>query len=165
MISPELLRRYEFVAGLNHDQIIAIAKISDEVDVDANTYFFHDGDTVDTFYIVREGAVAILFEVPNREEGSAVAEQLTGDLAMKEVVISTIGTGSSFAWAGIIPPHEAFVSSKAVTPCKVIAIDCIELRKMFKADYEFAYQMTARAAQVLREQMRDLSIETLAFIA
>jgi CRP-like cAMP-binding protein len=165
MISPELLRRFEFTAGLSHEQIVAIAKISNEVKVEAETYFFHDGKPVDEFYIVMEGAVAILFEVPDREEGSAVSEQLTGELAMKEVVISTIGTGSPFGWAGIIPPHEAFASAKAIAPCKVVEINCVELRKMFDADPQFAYHMTARAAQVMRERLRDLSIETLAFIA
>jgi CRP-like cAMP-binding protein len=165
MISPELLRRFQFAAGLSHEQIVAIAKISEETQVEADTYFFHDGDKVDKFYIVKEGAVAVLFEIPDREEGSAVSEQLTGELAMKEVVISTKGTGSPFGWAGIIPPHEAFASAKAIAPTKVIQIDCLELRKMFETDAEFAYLMTTRAAQVMREQLRDLSIETLAFIA
>jgi CRP/FNR family cyclic AMP-dependent transcriptional regulator len=165
MISPELLRRFEFVAGLNHEQIVDIAKISSEVKIDPDTYFFHDGEPVDKFYIVMEGAVAILFEVPDREEGSAVSEQLTGELAMKEVVISTVGTGSPFGWAGIIPPNEAFASAKAIAPSKVIEIDCVELRKMFATDPDFAYHMTARAAHVMRERLRDLSIETLAFIA
>ena len=165
MISPELLRRYQFAAGLNHDQIVALAKISNEVEVEAGSYFFRDGEQVDKFYIVMEGAIAILFEVTDREEGSTVSEQLTGGLATKEVVISTIGTGSPFAWAGIIPPHEAFANAKAIAPSKVIAIDCIELRKIFDEDPGFAYLMTTRAAQVMREQLRDLSIETLAFIA
>lgn len=43
-----------------------------------------------------ECAFAILFEVHDREEGSAVSEQLTGEMAIKEVVISTVGTGSHF---------------------------------------------------------------------
>lgn len=165
MISPELLRRFEFAAGLSHEQIVSLAKISSEDEVETDTYFFHDGEQVNKFYIVMEGAVAVLFEVPDREEGSAVSEQLTGSLATREVIISTIGTGSPFGWAGIIPPNEAFASAKAIAPSKVIAIDCIELRKMFEADPAFAYLMTARAAQVMREQLRDLSIETLAFIA
>jgi CRP-like cAMP-binding protein len=165
MISPELLRRFEFVAGLSHEQIVAIAKISNEVEIDSDTYFFHDGEPVDKFYIVRDGAVAILFEVPNREEDSAVSEQLTGELAMKEIAISTVGTGGPFGWAGIIPPHEAFASAKAIAPSKVIEINCVELRKMFDADPEFAFHMTTRAAKVMRERLRDLSIETLAFIA
>ena len=165
MISPELLRRYQFAAGLSHEKIVNIAKVSDEIEVDADTYFFHDGEQVEKFYIVMEGAVAILFEVPDREEGSAVSEQLTGSLPMKEVVISTVGTGSPFGWAGIISPHEAFASAKSIAPTKVLAMDCAALRKMFEADNEFAYHMTAKAAQVMREQLRDLSIETLAFIA
>ena len=58
-----------------------------------------------------EGPLATLFEVPDREEGSAISEQLTGELAMKEVDISTIGAGSLFAWAGI-PPMKLLPAPK-----------------------------------------------------
>ena len=165
MISPELLRRYPFSAGLDHERIVDLAKIGNEVDVEAGTYFFHDGDQVDKFYLVVKGAVAVLFEIPDRGEDPSVSDQLTGELPTKEVVISTIGTGNTFGWASIIPPHESFASAKATTHSKILVFDAAELQKMFAADPEFAYQMTLRAAQIMREQLRDLSIETLAFIA
>lgn len=164
MISPELLRRFQFVAGLSHEQIVTLAKISNEIVVEADTFIFHEGDQVDKFYLVIDGAVAILFEVPDQEAGSAVSEQLTGELTTREIITSTVGTGNPFGWSGIIPPNKAFSSAKAIVSSKVIAVDCIELRRKFKEDPEFANTMILRAAQVIRERLRNLSIETLAFV-
>ena len=44
MISVEQLRRYPFFAGFSADQIERLANISEEHSVDAEHYFFYEGD-------------------------------------------------------------------------------------------------------------------------
>lgn len=162
MISPELIRRYPFFASLSHEQIVTLAKVADEVTVETDHYFFHEGDNLDNFYLVLEGVVAIVVEVPDRDVEQKVSEQLTGELQTKEVVTSAVGPGEVFGWSALVSPHQATTSGKATTPCRVVTFDCQQLLEIFEEDCQFGYVMTQKIAQIVRERLRDVRIESLA---
>jgi CRP-like cAMP-binding protein len=165
MISSEIIRRYPYFAGLSHEQIVNLAKIADEVTVEANHYFFHEGDGLESFYMILEGAVAIVIGVPDREVGNNVSAQLTGALNSKDIVISAIGPGEVFGWSALITPYKSTASGKATTPCRVVVFDCQELRKMFERDCRFGYLMLQKTAQVIRDRLRKMRVESLAHLA
>jgi CRP-like cAMP-binding protein len=164
MISPELLRRYEYFSGLDANQIATLAQLADKKAFEEGDYIFHEGEDVDEFYLVIDGAVGIVIEVPDHDIEQPVSGQLTGEMKTKDIAISTIGAGMIFGWPGIIPPHEANATAKALTLCNVIAINALGLQKSFKHDNDLAYKMTLKAAQVIRDRLRDLQIESLAFL-
>jgi CRP-like cAMP-binding protein len=165
MVSPELLRRYHFSAGISQEKIVELAKIGKEIAVEAGHYFFQEGEKVDSLYLVVEGEAAIILQVPDREANIPVSEQLAGEIATKDVVVNTVGAGATFGWAAIVPPSESFNSIKASKTCQVVSFDAKELKALFETDYQFAYEMSLRAGQIMREQFRDLSIEILACVA
>lgn len=162
MISPELIRRYPLFVGLNHDYVGTLAKLADEISVEAGHYFFREGDELKECYLVLEGAVAIVIGVPDRDAEQTLSGQLTGKLITKDITVSTVGTGDMFAWSALIPPHQATAGAKALTRCRLVALNCEELRPIFEEDRNLAYLMTLKAAQVVRERLRDIRIETLA---
>jgi CRP-like cAMP-binding protein len=162
MISPELIRRYPFFAGLEESQIVSLAQVAVEAKVDEGHVFFNEGDKLDTFYLVVEGQVAVIIEVPDQGVEQKVSGQLMGELDTRDIVISTVGPGEVFAWSGLVPPHEATASSKAGSACWVVAFDGVKLREMFEEDCQFGYVMMQKAAQVSRARLRDLRIESLA---
>lgn len=162
MVSPELIRRYPFFAGLNHKHLVALARAADEETVEAGHKFFCEGKALDSFYLVIEGAVSIDFAVPDPDVSQDLSSQLTGDLTTKDVTVSTVGSGDVFGWSALIPPTNATAGATAVTPCRVIAFDCRQLLAGFDEDCEFGYIMLQRAAQVIRERLRDIRIESLA---
>ena len=161
MVSPELIRRYPFFADLSTEQIAILAQAADEVEVEAEQYFFHEGDELDRFYIVVEGQVGILVDLPDPAVSQPVSRQLTGNLITKEVVVTTVEPGEMFAWSALVPPHEASSSGKALTPCRVISFDCQELRKSFKENDTFGYLMMLKATLVIRERLRAMRIESI----
>ena len=165
MISPELIRRYPFFAGLNHDYVSTLTKLTNEVSVEAGHCFFDERDELKKLYLVAEGAVAIVIQVPDQEVKQPLSGQLTGKLRTKGITVSTIGTGGVFAWSALIPPHKATASAQALTPCRAIALDCEKLRPILEEDRNLAYLMTLKAAQIVRERLRDTRIESLAEIA
>ncbi len=165
MVSPELIRRYPFFAGLSMEQIVELAKVAEEVSVEEGYYFFHEGEEICCFDIVMEGAVGIVMELPDQDAEQKVSGQLTGQLETKDVVLSTIGPGDMFAWSALIEPYETTASSKALTNCRVIKFDCRELRRIFGKDCQFGALMIQKAAQVIRDRLRDTHIESLAHIA
>ena len=161
MISPELLRRYPFFAGLSHDHLITLAQLTHEESVEAGHIFFQTGDELDKLYLVVEGITAIVIEVPDGGVEQSVSGQLTGTFQTKDVVVSAIGPGEVFGWSALVSPHTATATAKATTPCRVIALDCRELRQIFQQDCRFGYLMMEKVAHIIRERLRDTRIESL----
>ncbi|MBS1253753.1 MAG: hypothetical protein MAG451_02806 [Anaerolineales bacterium] len=162
MVSPELIRRYPFFSGLSIDQINTLAKVGSEKAVEEGHYFFHEDEELNDFYLVVEGAVAIVFEVPERDVEHKVSEQFNRELKTRDVVISTVGPGAVLGWSGLVPPHKATAGGRALTPCRVIAFDCRELQKTFEEDCRFGYLMMQKAAQIIGRRLRDTRIQSLA---
>jgi CRP/FNR family transcriptional regulator, cyclic AMP receptor protein len=161
MVSPELIRRYPFFAGLSYEWIERVARAGDESTVPVDHRFFREGDALDRFYLVLEGAVAIVMEVPDREQTQTVSSQLTGVIAGRDVTVSTVGTGEVFGWSALLPPTDATAGAKAITPCHVVAFDAPALESTFEDDWRFGYVLTQKMAGVLRDRLRDVRIETL----
>ncbi len=148
MVSPELLRRYSFFGGLSMDHIVELAKVASEIDVEEGGFFFHEGDDLNFLYLVVDGDVEILVELV--EKGI-------------EIVTSVVVPGEVFGWSALLPPHTATASAKAKTDCRLVAFDCIPLRQQFEADSYFGFVITQRLAQVMRERLNALRIESLAY--
>lgn len=162
MISPELLRRYPFFAGLSHENIVTLADTAQEVAAEEGHYFFHEGATVHEMFLVLEGAVGIVLELPSKQADHAVSEQFTRDMTMEDVVVSAVGPGDVFGWSGLVAPHETMAGAKALTPCRVVAFDCQKLiEEHFKADCSFGFVMMQKTAQVIRQRLRDVRMEAL----
>jgi len=161
MVSPEILRRYPFFGGLTQDQLTALAKIGQDEKVEEGHVFFHEDGDLAHFYLTLEGAVAIVMELPSSGKHT-ISEQFMRDYKTDSIVVSTVGTGDTFGWSALIPPHTATAGAKALTPCRVVAFPTVDLTELFEADCAFGFQMTKKAAQVIRQRLRDLRIESLA---
>ncbi len=165
MVSPELLRRYPFFAGLNNGFVVKLAQAADEIDVESEHYFFYEGDELTSFYLVLEGNVDIVIGIPDRGVKHLLSDQLTGNTQMKDVTVSAVGIGEVFGWSALIPPYVASAAATAVTPCRVIAFNSKELLPAFEQDYYFGYLMIQKMAQVVRGRLHDMRIESLAIHA
>jgi len=164
MISPEILRRYPFFARLSIEQLTKLASLATEKIVETDTYFYHEEDELEHFYLVLEGAVAVVFELPEREVEHKISEQYFRKLKTKDVVLTTVSPGELFGWAGLVPPHCANSGAKAVTPCRIVMFNRIQLLEEFDKDPRFGYIMIQRAAQAISQRLSDLRIESLAYL-
>ncbi len=144
MISPELIRRYELFGGLSIDQINILAMAAEEITVDAGHWFFRQDEELHDLYLVLEGHVGIVMELPRHE-----------------VLTSTIGPGEVFGWSGMVPPHETTAGAKALSRCRVVRFDCRRIRDAFPSDWQFGCLMMEKVAHVIRERMRNLRMEAL----
>ena len=162
MISPEILRRYPVFAGLSHDNIVTLANTAKELTAEVDHHFFQEGEEVHEMFLVLEGAVGIIVELPASNVAHSVANQLTSEYETEEVVLSAVGPGEIFGWSGLVSPHETMAGAKALTSCRVVAFDCVALQEAFKADCHFGLIMMQKTAQVIRGRLRDQRMESLA---
>jgi CRP-like cAMP-binding protein len=162
MISPEVLRRYPFFAGLSHDQLTTLAMIADEMGFESGHSFFKEEDKLDAFYLVTEGTVAIVIEVTAGDVAQPLSQQLTGQVQTSDVVISYVGPGEPFGWTAITPEQISTAGARAMTTGKTIAFDRRELLQVFEEDPGFGYLMLQQILQVARQRIHDLRVESLA---
>jgi CRP-like cAMP-binding protein len=161
MVSPELLRRNPFFAGLSHEQIQLTAQLADEVEVEAGHVFFREDNALDKMYMLLDGAVAAFLEVPDRSQQQPVSGQLTGDVRTREAVVTTYGAGEVFGWSALFQPPTATSGAKATSRCSVVAFDALQLLGLFEQDCQLGYLVTRKAAGLMRQRLRDLRIESL----
>ena len=164
MISPELIRRYPFFAGLSHDQITTLAQLADEKSVETGHCFFREGDELKYFYMTLEGRVAINLGLTDHGAKQQFFNLITGKPKLKDVPVNTIESGDFFGWSGLIPPYQATASAIAMMPSRVISFSCEELLRAFQEDCQFGYLMTQKVAKIVRQRVQDLQIELLAGI-
>lgn len=150
MVSPELIRRFPFFSNFTLEQIVILAKMAEEIAVPKEQYFHHEGEDLNFLYIIIEGEVAVVSLLPQKD---------------REYTLNSLGTGEIFGWSAFVPPYAATAGAKAVTPARVIAFDAKELRKKCDEDCEFGYLMMTKIAQVIRDRLNSLRIETMAYIS
>jgi CRP-like cAMP-binding protein len=161
MVSPELLLRYPFFAGLSHDEVAILAKRADDTRVEAGHRFFRDGEPLTSFFLVVEGQVGIVVELPDKEQTHRVSGQLTGELATADVTVATLGPGDVFGWSALISPTEATAGAKALKDARIVEIDCTDFDDLFREDWHFGYMMTRKVANVIRGRLKATRIEAL----
>jgi len=162
MISQELLRFHQFFSDFEDYQLKILTHAAKMISVDAGHYFFHEREKLDKFYFLLDGKADILVEVPTR----IIENDLGWDnknLYIDEVPVASVDKGEMFAWSALIPPHKSTAAAKSRTECIVIEFDCNELRTSFEKDSRFAYLITQKAAQTIRERLRCLRTESLAY--
>lgn len=148
MVSPELIRRYPFFSNFSIDQIVLLAKVAEEKAFERDYYFNHEGEELDTFYLILEGEIVLVTTLPQKEQ---------------EVILNTLGPGDIFGWSAFIPPYTATAGAKTISSSRVVAFDVIQLRKIFTEDSQFGYLMIVKIAQVIRDRLNSLRMETLAY--
>jgi CRP-like cAMP-binding protein len=161
MVSPELIRRYPFFADLSPEQIVIVARAGNEISVDAGHYFFRAEEMLEHFFVVVEGQVGILINLPDERVSQPLSRQLTGNLITREFVVTRIEPGEVFGWSALVPPHHATSTGKSLIPSRVVVFDCKKIREAFEQDWYFGYLMTQKAAQLIRERLRDMRMEAL----
>ena len=118
--------------------------------VDCGQVFARDGDEVAYVYLVVEGTVSVVIELPEQH---------------KQIVVRSAGTGDVFAWLAVIPPHTVIATLKADTRCRVVAIDRRKLLKLFENDPVLWHLMLTEAVQAMRDQLAAKNMAIQAYYA
>jgi len=153
VITTDMISRYPFFADLNKDQVAVLASLAEGITAETGEYIFHEGDDLDYFFIVVEGAIGVVHET----------HQIDDQEQREDVLFSAIGPGGAFAWSALVPPHKATASTKALSPCWLVSFDCKKLIQHFEEDCEFGYRMLMKVAQISRDRLHDTRIESLVF--
>lgn len=133
-----LLGESPVFAGLAREQLELIGGCGGNVAFAAAERLFREGDTADTFFLVRHGLVELDADVPNHGQ----------------LHIETVGPGEIVGWSWLIAPYRWQFTGHAVEPVRAIQFDGACLRRKCAEDPQLGYDLMMRFTQVLVDRLQ-----------
>jgi CRP-like cAMP-binding protein len=133
-----LLQEVPFFSGLAPAHLELVAGCASNVHFGEDEVLAREGDHADTFYLVRQGVVAIEMFVPGR--GAATIE--------------TIEAGEIIGWSWLFPPYRWHFDARALTPVRATAFDGACIRRKSEEDTALGYDLITRFARVMTQRLQ-----------
>jgi len=146
MISPEMLRRYPYFAGISDESLKQIAMIAEEKSVPADTVMFHENDPADVFYIIVAGEVNIQYRLGSGEPRT----------------VDTLTPGDLLIWSALVEPHRTTAVGTTTKDCKLISVDAAKLREICAADPMVGYRLVTQVARLLAHRLEKARVQLAA---
>lgn len=139
------LAAHPFFQGLESDALRLLAGCGSNAQFERDQYLFREDEPANTFYVLREGAVAL--ETTGAQHGTLTVE--------------TIEAGEVLGWSWLFPPYRWHFSGRAVEPVRAIALDGACLRGKCERDHDFGYAMMKRFASIIVGRLQATRLQAL----
>ena len=133
-----LLAQNPFFNGMSEEYLSTMAGCGKLVHFKAGEFLLREGDKADTFYLIRDGDVAIESDIP----------------AAGPLSVARISEGGITGYSWLFPPHRNSFDSLALTDVSAVALNGECLRGKAEADHELGYQLMKRFAQVMLDRLQ-----------
>lgn len=146
MISPELLRRYPYFAGVSDQSLKEIAMIAEEKRVPAGTRMFGEGDPAKVMYIIGKGEVNIDYLLGTGETRT----------------VDTLVDGDLLVWSALIEPYKTTAIGTTTKECELLCIDAPRLRELCEKDPLLGYRLSNQVAKLLAHRLEGARVQLAA---
>ncbi len=147
MTIDDSLRRSEVFLGLDDSDLkmIAALRSSREERYEAGQFLFKAGDEAKNIYILEEGQVNVIVEIPGNPGNK-----------LNQVTVDVINKGSLIGWSALVRPHLYVLTAVCQEPCKVVIISGNELLSLFEQNCLIGYKVLLGLSQVIGSRYREL---------
>ena len=146
MISPEMLRRYPYFAGMHEESLKAVAMLAEEKQVAAGAHLFGEGDPADAMNIIVKGEVHIEYILG------------TGDRR----IVDTLADGDILGWSALVEPYKYTAIGTATKATQMITINAKKLRELCERDPQLGYRLTTQIAKLLAHRLEGARVQLAA---
>lgn len=147
MISPEILRRYPYFAGIDENSLRQLAMITDEKRrIPSGTRLFAEGEQVKHLGIVLGGEVNIQYLLGNGEMRT----------------VDTLVGGDLLGFSALIEPYKYTGFATATQPTDLALVDAPKLRELCREDPRLGYQLTLEVAKMLAHRLEGARVQLAA---
>ena len=140
-----LLAENSFFQGMPATYLETMAGCGKLVQFKPDQFLLREGSQADTFYLIREGEVAIESHLP----------------AAAPLTVTRVSSGEFTGYSWLFPPYRNHFDSRALTRVLAIALDGACLRGKAEADHELGYQLMQRFAQVMLNRLQASRLQML----
>ena len=132
-----ILAGHPFFSGWEPRYLQLAVGCASNVRFNVGEFVFQEGEEANTFYLIREGRVALEVAFPGR--GAVTIETLEG--------------GEMLGWSWLIPPYRWRFDARAVKMTRAIALDGKCLRGKCEQDHELGYELVKQVASSLGQRL------------
>ena len=143
MVSPEVLRRYPYFAGIGEATLKAIAMIAEEESVAAGTQLFSEGDKVAALSVIVRGEIDIQYLLGN------------GELR----TVDTLMDGELLCWSALVEPFKCTATATAVKKTELVSIAADKLRELCDNDPLLGDKLGLRVAKLLAHRLESTRLQ------
>jgi CRP-like cAMP-binding protein len=140
-----LLRGHKFFAGLDSDYLTLLTGCASNVVFAADSFLFREGEPAETFYLIRDGKVALEIAAPGRGA----------------LVVQTLGPGDVAGFSWLFDPHRWEFDGRAVEQVLAVQMDGACLRGKCDADPRLGYELMQRFAGLMTSRLQATRLQLL----
>ena len=133
--SVELLAKVPLFAELSPDELRRIADVAIPRTFPKGVRVFHEGDTSDACYIVRDGDLRVTRE---HSDGRAIA-------------LATLGPGDFFGELAMLDGGTRSASVETITDCELLGLPASDVRRVIAMHGDIAAKLIVAITRRLRE--------------
>ncbi len=143
MISPEVLRRYPYFAGIDDESLKQLAMIAEERSVPANTVMFREGDPATHLSVILKGEVNIQYVLG------------TGELR----TVDTLVDGDLLMWSALVEPYRATALGTTTKETQLARIDASKLRQLCTKEPILGYRLMTQVTKLLAHRLERARVQ------
>lgn len=140
-----LLRDHKFFAGLEPGHLSLLVGCAANEVFPEDAFLFREGEPAHTFYLIREGKVALEIAAPGRGA----------------LVVQTLGEGDVAGFSWLIAPHRWEFDGRAVEQVRAVRMDGACLRAKFDNDPRLGYELMRRFARLTVNRLQATRLQLL----
>ena len=140
-----IIGEHPFFAGLEAGFLSLMVSCASNVRFKAGTYILKEGEAANTFYLIREGKVALELPAPQH----------------KPVIVATIAIGEILGWSWLLEPYRWKFSARAVDDTRAIALDGRCLRNKCEENHDLGYEVLKRFAEIVQQRLDATRLQLL----
>jgi CRP-like cAMP-binding protein len=139
-----ILSRHGFFDGMDQEYLALIAGCASNVVFSDGSFLFRERDPAETFYLVREGAIALEMAAAGRV-----------------VTVQTVVPGEMAGFSWLLGPHRWQFDGRAVGRVHAVELDGTCLRAKCDADPRLGYDLMQRFARLATRRLQATRLQLL----
>jgi CRP-like cAMP-binding protein len=140
-----IIAEHPFFEGLDSEFTRLMVSCASNVRFKAGTYILKEGDPANTFYLIREGKVAVEVFAPQRQP----------------IIVATLSVGELLGWSWLLPPFQWKFHARAIDGVRAIALDGKCLRTKCEENHDLGYAVLKRFAQIMEQRLEATRLQLL----
>lgn len=140
-----IIAEHPFFADLDSSFIKLLVGCASNVRFNKGDFIFREGDPADTFYLMREGKVAVEISAPQHEP----------------INVATLEEGEILGWSWLLAPYRWKHQARAVGNVRALALDGKCLRGKCEENHDLGYEILKRFARIIEQRLEATRLQLI----
>ena len=140
-----IIAEHSFFTGLDHGFIDLMVGCASNVRFKKGDYIFKEGDPANTFYLIRQGKVAVEVSAPQHAP----------------IIVATLAEGEILGWSWLLAPYQWKHQARAKDDVRAIALDGKCLREKCEQNHDLGYEILKRFARIIEQRLEATRLQLI----